>query len=182
MGKKKQSDEQPDPVKERLARLMAHLRSQMNGRSVVAFANYLNQNLPESQHFAPETVRRWEKGKQTPSADKVELLARSLGIEFGDLNAYLQGDSPWENLLVQMQLAEIPMDETQAVREVIRLIRKLSPTLLIEVMSKAWEILQEKLQSVTLVPNHNNKTIAKLVQSEIEKYKKVIKTAGIQLQ
>lgn len=155
---------------ERLIELMAHLRSQIGeAASDETLTNYLNSGLPtESQKFTTDTVRRWSKGIQKISKIKKAQLAAALGVRLVDLNDFLGSRSDISSLLPQIEKNEIlpEPDQSVVVGKIFQLMLGLSPIHLAKVMSRAGELIAEKLKN--LIPTETRgltkRTIAELVQ------------------
>ena len=152
MARKKQPEEEKMATRKRIAELMEFLRSRTGNSDPSALVNYLNRNLPESKHFAVETVGRWEKGEQGILGTNIAKLARAIDVNENDLKQYIKGMLPRDRLFEAINQTEVPIDEAQAAAEILRLIHKLSPLFLVEVINKAWNILQEMLKSTFGLP------------------------------
>lgn len=165
-GRKKQPEDEVQIVRGRLAEVLNGVRSRTGIQDLGALTDYLNRNLSKSKRFSSETIGRWEKLEQSISKGSERKLAQALGINERDLDQYLKGNLSREDIFQAINATEVPVDEAQLVGEILRLIHKLSPLFLVEVMNKAWNILQERIKAgtVSAEPVSESKTIAELVK------------------
>jgi hypothetical protein len=166
LGRRKQPEEEKLATRARLATLLSFVRSRIGNKDPTALTDYLNRNLPECKRFSAETVKRWERGEQGILDKNLAELAQAIEINENDLHHYMKGRLSSDRIFDAINKTETPIDEAQIAGEILRLLSKLSPLFLVEVMNKAWNILQDKIKNVleTSVQQPSKTfTIAKLV-------------------